>query len=369
MEYIYLGLDNIHEILKKGQCAIYGAGDLGITIGHFLENQGIHDYFYTVDESYWCKDMQCDGRDVLRFDDVLAKKWQIIYGLGLWDRLKEIEAQNILQSIFLVPDPYNTWKYDDDFMNTHAEEFSATEALFADEISREVMRGFLTAKRDNVCQRDLDNCFGKEKTYFNHLTRNMPQGAMVDCGAYTGDSCEVFLDFVPDGKLRKVFAFEPDSKNFDVLERKFRDNPNIQCIPKGVWNKEDILWFSSNGDYYSTFSDQSSGFSSPTEFENQKNVKVPVTTIDSVVGEEPIAVIKMDIEGSELKALQGAMNTIQRNHPILAISAYHRQDDLIVLPQYVQSFKWEDTCYDFYLRSHWPTVVDMVLYAIPRRLD
>ena len=46
--------------------------------------------------------------------------------------------------------------------------------------------------------------------------------------------------------------------------------------------------------------------------------------------------VKMDIEGSELKGLHGAAQVIKRDHPILAISAYHRQEDLIELPDYIK---------------------------------
>jgi hypothetical protein len=47
--------------------------------------------------------------------------------------------------------------------------------------------------------------------------------------------------------------------------------------------------------------------------------------------------IKLDIEGSELSALRGADSTLRRFRPRLAIAAYHRPDDLVTIPEYLDS--------------------------------
>ena len=43
--------------------------------------------------------------------------------------------------------------------------------------------------------------------------------------------------------------------------------------------------------------------------------------------------IKMDIEGAERQALEGARRTIQRFHPRMAICTYHMIDDPVVVPE------------------------------------
>ena len=74
----------------------------------------------------------------------------------------------------------------------------------------------------------------------------------------------------------------------------------------------------------------------------------------------------MDIEGAEMDALTGAKNTIINNHPCLTICVYHKEDDLIVIPQYINSLVGEGV-YDYYLGFHGLNLAELVFYAIPVR--
>jgi hypothetical protein len=47
--------------------------------------------------------------------------------------------------------------------------------------------------------------------------------------------------------------------------------------------------------------------------------------------------IKMDIEGFELKALEGSVKTIKKFNPELAICVYHLANDIFEIPQYIKS--------------------------------
>jgi len=91
---------------------------------------------------------------------------------------------------------------------------------------------------------------------------------------------------------------------------------------------------------------------------------VKVTTIDKFVeaNELPrVDFIKMDVEGHELKVLEGADETIKTFKPSLALSAYHRGDDLIKLPKFLLELNPD---YKFYLRHCSPGWADTVLYAV-----
>lgn len=72
--------------------------------------------------------------------------------------------------------------------------------------------------------------------------------------------------------------------------------------------------------------------------------------------------IKMDIEGAELDALIGARHSIEKDLPVLAISAYHQPDHVWRIPLLIQSFSDQ---YRFFLRSHNEEGWDLVCYAVP----
>ena len=74
-----------------------------------------------------------------------------------------------------------------------------------------------------------------------------------------------------------------------------------------------------------------------------------------------VTFIKMDIEGSELEALKGAQQTIQRDRPKLAICIYHKPEDMTDIPLYIKSLVPE---YRLYVRHHSNRCSETVLYAV-----
>ena len=84
-------------------------------------------------------------------------------------------------------------------------------------------------------------------------------------------------------------------------------------------------------------------------------------TIDAVVGNQKVTYIKMDVEGAELNSLIGAKEIIKREHPKLAISIYHSDDDMINIIEYIrQNYPF----YKLYVRHYTYFYADTVLYAI-----
>lgn len=122
---------------------------------------------------------------------------------------------------------------------------------------------------------------------------------------------------------------------------------NVHIIPKGVLDHSGTLCFSAEGTSGSHIS--------------ELGEQIEVTTIDEALHGVNVTFIKMDIEGAELQALKGAKETIQRCKPKLAICVYHRREDLITIPQYIQSL---NAGYKLYFRNYSPHGLEAVIYAI-----
>lgn len=84
--------------------------------------------------------------------------------------------------------------------------------------------------------------------------------------------------------------------------------------------------------------------------------------IDAVPECKNATFIKMDIEGMEWDALHGAVETIKRNHPKLAICIYHSDEDMIRIVEYIHEIAPE---YKLYVRHHSKREYETVLYAVP----
>ena len=125
---------------------------------------------------------------------------------------------------------------------------------------------------------------------------------------------------------------------------------NVFLYNCGVWDKETTLRFKNQGDMGSAVSEDG-------------GINVPVNTIDNVVTDNPVNLIKMDIEGSELHALKGAINTLQNYNPMLIICVYHKAEDLITIPQFIKNIYKNAR---FYIRHYNTThLLGLDLYVIP----
>lgn len=185
-----------------------------------------------------------------------------------------------------------------------------------------------------------------------HLSR---QEVFVDCGAFTGDSVLRFQK-ASRNKYKAIAAFETNPQSFEKL--KSRRAKNCTYFNYGVWNKKDVLLFASCA------KETDKLLCTSVERIEQKEspcFRVPVRAIDDTAACTNMTFLKMDIEGAELKALQGAEKTIRHNLPTLAISIYHSDQDLLEIPLWILSLNLN---YKYYVRHHGVAFAEVVFYAV-----
>jgi len=171
---------------------------------------------------------------------------------------------------------------------------------------------------------------------------------LVDVGAYDGDTIRAF-SALTRGRFDRVLAFEIDRNNYSALQEGVRRMPGssrIETYNLGAWDSECDVSFSIAETQSAIGSGEGRGH---------------VVPLDDVLGDERPTLIKMDIEGAELRALRGARRTIVTHRPKLAVCVYHDFRHLWEIPLYITSLVPD---YRIYLRHHTNLEYETVCYAI-----
>ena len=178
------------------------------------------------------------------------------------------------------------------------------------------------------------------------------QEIFVDGGSCDGMSSVRFLEQC-GGHCQKIYCFEPDGKNIERIRGNFRSRniENYEIVAKGLWNEEQELLFAANG----------SANSHIVQSEESSAVKIQVTALDEVLAGQRASFIKMDIEGAEYKALQGAKRTIAAYKPKLAVCVYHKPEDIWEIPAMVLNIRSD---YQLYFRHYSVGPLETVMYAL-----
>jgi FkbM family methyltransferase len=181
-----------------------------------------------------------------------------------------------------------------------------------------------------------------------------PDEVYIDCGAFDGDTLQLFLKETGDN-FRKIVAFEPDPSNFAHLRENAARMPGaerqaIQVVHAATGARAGKVRLMAEGNKSSAIS--------------ARGIEVDRVTLDAALGSTAPTYLKMDIEGAEVDTLVGASRVIREHAPVLAICCYHSQDHLWKIPLLIQSLNPE---YRFFLRPHDLEMWDLVCYAIPAR--
>ncbi|MEZ2311130.1 FkbM family methyltransferase [Paraburkholderia sp. RCC_158] len=176
-----------------------------------------------------------------------------------------------------------------------------------------------------------------------------PLVTYVDAGAFDGDTAEDFVAMTK-GRFGHLCLVEPDPNNLSRAEKRFADlcRPGrITFRQEAVSDVRGLMGFNALG---------SVGSSLDPDADNK--VK---TSLLSDFDSEGQLYIKLDIEGAEIPAIRASIDFITSRRPILAISVYHRPDDLLNAIKLLEGIEG----YAFYIRCHGPAGEDLMLYAIP----
>jgi len=236
--------------------------------------------------------------------------------------------------------------FEEDFKQNSAH-YKSTYDLLNDEKSKKVFTKILNFKMSF----DLDFMEGftnnHSEQYFDlELIPAIKNISFVDGGAYVGDTFPQIMQNFPDYK--KIYAIEPNNLHINIAKRDFPHEQNIEFINCGLGNKKQL------------------NQTTVEEIQNNCNHNYQtdnINTIDNIVNKK-VDYIKLDIEGAEQDAIEGAQHTIKMYTPILAICIYHKAEDWYKVPQKVLDI---NPRYQIYIRHYMEGIYETVMYFIPKK--
>lgn len=168
------------------------------------------------------------------------------------------------------------------------------------------------------------DCHGLSRIKHIEYTRERD---IIDAGGFIGDSCLILSPLTH----KKVYTFEAVEKNYVLMQETLKLNnlTNVVPIHAALSNTPGTLDIN-------VASASSSIFETPIPSESVEHVDA--ITLDQFVekNELNVGLIKIDVEGSESLCLEGAMNIIKSQQPIMLVSIYHNPHDFFFLKPMIE---------------------------------
>ena len=225
-------------------------------------------------------------------------------------------------------------------------EYKYTYNLLADTQSKEIFTKILNFKISfdyNFMEGFTNDHKGQ---YFDkEILPEFKELSFVDGGGYVGDTASEVIKHYPN--FKKIYLIEPIPENIRIAKRDLTLLEKIEFFNCGIGKTKETLYFNEEKSF-------SMAYGNGTQ-------SVKIDTLDNII-KESIDYIKLDIEGAEQDAIDGAKESIKLYHPTLAICIYHKAEDWYKIPQKVLAIR-ED--YKIYLRHYMEGIFESVLYFIP----
>lgn len=146
--------------------------------------------------------------------------------------------------------------------------------------------------------------WGSEEYLIKHLEEDK---TFLDVGANIG-----YYSLLVAPYCRSVYAFEPDPRSIDALQKNALQVDNITIVQEAVYSEVGEMQFNIAG--LPEFSHLKK------TFETVGCVNVKVNTLDNFALVNPqlkVTAIKTDVEGADFDVLLGARNLITRDQPLI----------------------------------------------------
>lgn len=343
-------LDVSRALMLKANVYIWADKDLHIYV-RLLKSWGLNVHRVVC---FWPKDFQkVDDVEIISttelFKDKTPNKFFFVDALNYPIENPEVfwnEQMNFLSPLgahFIDGNDWNSMvstfgSFDTDklsYYQSHKKDLMELFDSLADETSKRALYFYVESfvrhcvyKGEHIPTRWKYFFGGKYERLYKHLDGE----CWINCGASIGDTVFAYLSF--DFKPKKIYAFEGNENAYNFLLK------NLSLLPP---EKRALV-------------------------EPINEMIDETTDFEKILAGNKCTLLNADIEGAELNLLRAMKKIIQADRPVIAVCVYHLKEDLLKIPQFLQSI-----CpnYIFYLRKYTPfwsffmKTGEMVFYAVP----
>jgi len=332
---------------------LWGAGDIAGAVKVYLERNDI----FPV--AVWVDNPTIDffkGLPVLPLEIIKSNydKFNVVMGHSHYDLGNDVykNESQICKIFYLASVSYGQYEnISYELIKQNIDKYFMTYQLLADQKSKDAMLVYLDTRMNNDVH-FIQDFVKYDQTYFqNDIFSIERMEDYVDVGAFDGDTIRQFMEQC-NGTYHHIYAFEPEISNFKKLERYVKRNQlnNISLYNIGTWKRKDTLGF----DIHT----EEEAYSIALE---ESHIQISVDTLDQVLNDKPVSMIKINFYHGVLETLMGAKKIIERNRPKLAIVVGFDEWAIIKIPQFIKNTFPE---YKVYLRYNRCMPACLTLYAV-----
>lgn len=345
----YKGVD-VEEELNNNKLIVFGAGGSGLRIKTYLESLG-HSISYFCDNDKKKQGKVFQDINVISPKDLASfnKSNYLVCIASEWRYDIAVQLNNIGIKFLDLFYWYSGWKdhFKASIIKKNIDNIHNAYSMLQDDQSKDV---FISILKYRLTLDPSQLIIAKYKQYDHPLVSLKQGNAIIDGGAFDGRTT-IYFGKKFKGSY-KVFAFEPEKENYDNLVNnveKYKAE-NVVAVPFGLWSKNTTSFINTNT------RTQQSYF-----IDKEGDKKIDLVSLDSFCLKNNITpgIIKLDVEGSEIEALQGSIKVLESKKPNLIICVYHKPTDLWQIPLFLKSLN-----YKYYIAHHKSSLTESVLYCI-----
>jgi FkbM family methyltransferase len=241
--------------------------------------------------------------------------------------------------------PVPFWENNVADIDENPEKYAGLRGLLADDLSRTTLDDLLHFRYTNQYEHG-SLLYHLHEQYWEPFIDFSKVTSFVDGGSFDGQTALQFIQRQP--AYERVDVFEPFPNSMANAKRNLEGRANAHFHPYAILDQRKTLRFTTTAGSANGLSDCG-------------DIAVETCALDEELKGARVGMLKLDIEGAELEALDGARDIIEQQRPILAVCVYHDQSHFWRVPEKVLAMRAD---YQVYLRHYSEGVYETVMYFI-----